>query len=83
MSEFPEHDRLDMIKDKSQTIGDFVMVFLPSKGIYLSTLGMDADTLLPNMTPIQDLLAEYFGIDRNRLDQEKLKMLDQIREANS
>jgi hypothetical protein len=31
---------------------------------------------------LNDLLAEFFGIDRNKLEEEKRQMLDEMREAN-
>lgn len=77
---YPEHDKLKLISDKSNAIGEFVDQFLRKKGIYLcvSELGV----LYLDRTPIIKLLAEFFKIDLSKLEEEKQHMLDQQRLQN-
>ena len=41
------------------------------------------DMLLPTSLPIEETLAEYFGIDLNKLEAEKRQMIDECRKANA
>ena len=79
---YPEHVKLQAIVDKSQLIGEFIDVFLPGKGIFLGRPKEFGNGLDPIIVDIQELLAEYFGIDRDKLEKEKEAMLDEIRRLN-
>lgn len=98
MSEYPEHDKLAKVKDKSQTCGQF-LDWLESDGRILCKYhkhtddcgvdrwghpdcGYSEESLVPIHTSIEDLLAEFFQIDRKKLEQEKRQMLNEIRRAN-
>lgn len=83
---YPEHEKLHKIKDQSQTIGQF-LEWTGEKGWHLAEYveeyeELDWDMLMPIRRSITDLLAEYFGIDQNRLEAEKRQMLDEIRAEN-
>lgn len=83
MSEYPEHEKLHAIKDKSQAIGEFLDFFLPSKGIVLMERFRDRyEDYVPTRRSIYSLLAEFFNIDQDKLDAEKKAMLTVLREAN-
>jgi hypothetical protein len=82
VSEYPEHERLHAIKDKSQAIGEFLDFFLPSKGIVLMEKQPRYDDYVPIRRSIYSLLAEFFNIDQDKLDAEKKAMLTVLREAN-
>lgn len=86
---YPEHQKLQAIKDKSQAIGEFldwltsVKNYRIAKWIKYNEEDPESDsTLQPACYPIERLLAEYFGINQNKLEQEKRAMLDTIREMN-
>lgn len=71
---FPEHEKLKLVADKSQVIGEFVG-WLETKGIWLESNA--------RRTPaITQLLAEFFEIDLDVIETEKRAMLDLIRDAN-
>jgi hypothetical protein len=84
VSEYPEHEKLHAIKDKSQAIGEFLDFFLPSKGIVLmeSFSARRPHDYVPTRRSIYSLLAEFFNIDQDKLDAEKEAMLTVLREAN-
>lgn len=79
---YPEHDKLKAVVEQSQAIGEFIDVFLPGKGIFLGKAKEFGEGLDPIIVDIQELLAEYFGIDRDKLENEKEAMLDEIRRLN-
>lgn len=72
---YPEHEKLSKVKDQSQVIGEFLdfskfTLCEERRGRYY-----------PTMMSIQDILADWFGIDSQRLEDEKRQMLDEIRSA--
>jgi hypothetical protein len=84
VSQYPEHDKLGVIRDQSQAIYDFLEWCAEEKG---AALAVDADHgyegekyWLP--TSRRDLLAEFFEIDQAKLEQEKRAMLDELRRMN-
>lgn len=80
MSAYPEHDRLALISDKSQAIGEFID-WLQSKGIHLACYYEEdsRDRLFTVETPTNSLLAEFFDIDPIKIEREKRAMLDALR----
>lgn len=96
MSEYPEHNKLDAVHEKSQACGEFVNWLDEEKGLQcleLREIVIDGEmrvekdgTKVPRTTPMwvlpqenmQDMLAEFFGIDRDKLEAEKQAMLATI-----
>lgn len=68
---YPEHDKLHAIHDQSQQIGMFLD--------WLHETYPEESAELPRITK---LLAEYFEIDENKLEEEKRRMLDKCRAHN-
>jgi hypothetical protein len=81
VSDYPEHEKLKAISDRSQEIGEFLDYGLPRMGVVLAE--WDDGDLYPTHRSIEGLLAEYFDIDKAKIDDEKDAMLAAIREANS
>lgn len=97
MSEYPEHDKLKAVRDQSHACGAFVEWLREEKGIALASrhehdascegedgyriCGVQKGELLTSTAPLQRLLGEFFEIDEERLEQEKRKMLDEMRAA--
>lgn len=73
---YPEHVKLKKISHLSQAQGDFI-AWLNNKGIGLAKY--EDHKLRPVHTPIQDLLAQYHGIDQKKLEAEKVAMLEALR----
>jgi hypothetical protein len=81
MSQYPEHDKLRLIRDKSQAIGEFLSL-LGQHGLTLCEFHEKYNEYLPTGITIQKLLAKHFGIDLVKLDDEKRDMLDELRRLN-
>jgi hypothetical protein len=77
MSEYTEHERLKAVAEESQAIGSFLTYLLTETGHVLAK--WDGQSLRVSNTPITDLLAGYYGIDQNKIEQEKRQMLQRIR----
>lgn len=76
MSEYPEHEKLAAIREQSQAIGEFLDL-----GRWTLCELREWDDHSPTMEPvnIQDALAEYFGIDQQKIEAEKREMLEALR----
>jgi len=85
MSEYPEHDKLVQVRDKSQAIGEFLDWLQNERDIVLAEYHEHAmsrkDVLLPAHAHIETLLGEFFEIDPEKLENEKQYMLEQLRAA--
>lgn len=81
--EYPEHEKLALVKDKSQAIGEF-LDWLSERGIRLAQ--QDQGRRYDEFWPIQrdkiGLIAEFFEIDLNVLEDEKRAMLEWTRKLN-
>lgn len=80
---YPEHAKLSAISDESQAIGQFLEDGPYLLAEYCEIEGFRDLQLVPAQKPIQQVLAEYFDIDLARIEAEKRRMLEQIREENS
>ena len=92
---YPEHVKLGAIKDKSQTVYDF-LEWAGEKGMHLGEWEptqrrtangqFGRNRIVPHMHPVQtskrDLLAEFFDIDLNKIEKEMRAMLDEMRAMN-
>ena len=76
---YPEHEKLKALDGASQTTGLF-LDWLMGKYVLAQWVdtGRREEELLPARCSIQDLLAEYFGIDQTKLENEKRAMLEAI-----
>lgn len=95
MSDYPEHEKLAKIKDQSQACGDFLEWLQAEKGFVLchnehhDEDGYDEDEnedqegeYLPAPVSKVRLLAEFFEIDLDKLEDEKQAMLEEQRKLN-
>ena len=76
--EYPEHEKLKKISDQSQVIGEF-LEHLEKKGVVLC---VQSFRYVPIGKSKQIILAEYFGIDLDKLEVEKQEMIEGIRSNN-
>lgn len=90
MTEYPEHEKLQAVKDESQAIGAFLEWLSNVKEIRFakwvkdkSESGTEYEVFVQQNMEIEKWLAEYFEIDLNKLEQEKQAMLEEIRKANA
>lgn len=82
---YPEHTKLDKVKDKSQAIADFIEWVENNKEIELCGYPPDSSELVPISClyiSLKSLLAEFFGVDTKKLEDEKDLMLKDLKEIN-
>ena len=81
---YPEHTKLEKINDKSQACGEFIDWLYTKHGINICCAdyedGSGGEWRLV-LTNTQYLLAEFFGIDLEKIDTEKAAMLEQLRNS--
>jgi len=75
----PECEKLHAVKDKSQLLGEFIDLFLPSKGITLCIL--HDENYYPANQSVEKLLAEFFKIDLGKVEKERRAMLAELRKS--
>jgi len=81
MAEYPEHDKMHLIKNKSQIIGEFLEWLVEKYGIVFAHYPENNDFIeeFPYKRKEQ-WLAEFFNIDLNEIENEKQTMLKELRE---
>ncbi len=86
---YPEHAKLEAVKDQSQVIGDFLEWLgndRPGGPIFLCERRENAhvdNIWAPTGASTERLIAEYFDIDEKKLETEKRAILDAQRKANA
>lgn len=75
---YPEHEKLAAKKYEHEVIQSFFWWF-ESEGYEVVGDGGDIDVVYKKPA---DLIAGYFNIDPDKLEQEKQQMLDEIRQGN-
>ena len=75
---YPEHEKLKEIQEQYQICGEF-LEWLNEEFEILSTGGGELDEYYPCHLSREKLLAQFFNIDLDKLEQEKRKMLDELR----
>lgn len=81
-AKYPQHAKLRTVKDYSQKIGEFVEWLPAEKQIRLGYYRTEkSEVLQPAQIALQDLLADFFGIDLKALAQEKDDMLEELRKS--
>jgi hypothetical protein len=92
----PELDKARMLQSKSQAVGEF-LEYLGEKGLVICRYALKKDErtdddeetgykegdLIPILKSIEQMLADYFEIDLNKMEREKRAILDEIREEGS
>lgn len=81
----PELDKMLAVKEKSQTIGEFLQWLAGQEfeicecGKILDNYDEKMDGLLPVRKSTEQLLAEFFEIDLNKCEQERQQILADLR----
>jgi hypothetical protein len=98
MTEYPEHEKLEKIMDKSQVVGEFIEWLMYIKDMHISEYhehsdicyedgericGMSENNLYPISEKADDLLAEFFGIDQKKITEEKEAMYQEMKATNA
>jgi hypothetical protein len=88
MSDYPEHDKMQLVVDKSQVIGEFLEWLSDEKNVHLGyvhtidTPWSDEERFDMYHYNTNKLLAEFFDIDLEKIEAEKDLMLQRQRELN-
>lgn len=87
MSEYPEHDKIRALGSDSQAAGEFLDWLLEEKGYYLCE-EREKEIIVPKgyypiYTTTEKLLYEFFGIDADKIEAEKVNMLEEYRKAQA
>jgi len=83
VSEYPEHAKLRDVKYQSQKIGEFIeWLGEQSMAVCHFDGSLNHSNYWPANEPINKLLARFFGIDLDKLEDEKTAMLDAQRVLN-
>lgn len=77
---YPECEKMRAVHEKSQAIGEF-LDWLSERGIVLASYYEEAG-LSPHRVNVEALLAEYFGIDLDKAEQEKRTILEELRKQH-
>jgi hypothetical protein len=80
VSEYPEHDRQAKVLEKTHAIGDF-LEWAGEHGYLLCRYSERFEEFTPAGSFL-NVLAEYAGIDLDKIEAEKRAMLDRLREMN-
>jgi hypothetical protein len=82
MSEYPEHDHLEDIKEDSNIIGEFLEWLHTTMYCIGEYVDDDEAPVCESDISTEKLLAKYFGINLDKLELEKKHMLAEIRGLN-
>ena len=82
-SRYPELAKAAHVAEETQIIGDFMDWLESQKCIVLAEPSHDygSDQLMPTWKSADQLLAEYFGVDLKKLEEEKVAILKEIEEV--
>lgn len=84
MSQYPEHEKLTVVREMAQSTGEF-MEYLEDKGYFIAEwkeTDHGQNVMVPVRKSITQWLAEMFDIDLVKLDQEKDVMQAEQRALN-
>ena len=74
---YSEHEKMSAVADKSQATGEFLEWLFDTKGYVLCETREDTwhEQFDPVNSRIENLLAEFYGVDLNLVEKEKRHML--------
>ena len=78
----PEHEKLEKVAERSQVCGEFLEWLGVEKDLVLARwagANCPGDMLVPVNPCVRDLLAEFFEIDQEKLEAEKVALLEWVR----
>lgn len=80
--QYPEHAKLSAVSDESQSIGEFLDGSEYVIAEWVEIDGLSEPRLLPTSKTINEILADHFGIDLDKIEAEKQAMLAQLVNAH-
>lgn len=83
MSKYPEHEKMREHLMESQAIGEFLEWMQGERKLWICESQDSLSTpFVPYAVNINVLLAEYYEIDLDKVENEKREMLEEARRAN-
>ena len=79
---YTQHEKLKKVQKESQAIGEFIEWMQSDQG-YTVCENPTGEEFFPVRFNIQEILAKFYGINLNKLEEEKRHMLTYIRGLNS
>lgn len=76
--DYPECEKIHAKREESTTIGNF-LDWAEEKGYVFCVLDHKYDDYYPITKRIEELLADYFGIDLEKAEKERQQMIEEIR----
>ena len=76
-ADYPEMAKASAISDEFDICRNFILWMADEKGIELSI--HDSDRMVPCMETTDDLLMQFFGIDRSKIIEERLRAIEDYR----
>lgn len=93
---YPEHEKLEQVKDKAQLLGEFLEWLQgegnltlaewythEDRGAVSGRVFSSEERLAPTSQTIEKILGRFLGIDPEKLAREKDEMLSELRRANA
>jgi hypothetical protein len=77
-AEYPEHEKLQTVQDKSQVCGEF-LEWLNENGYSICETQEKYPPFLPTRKSFTTLLDQFFDINGKALENEKRQMLKELR----
>lgn len=80
---YPECEKMQGVKDKSQAIGEFLEWLGSEKEVFLAKWELDEyedEYITRFLYSAEKLLAEFFNIDLNKVEQERRQILSELKE---
>lgn len=78
---YPELEKIQAVKETSQAIGEF-LAWLSGQGIILGRFeavdGLDGEWIMPIYRQNNQLLADYFNIDLNKVEKERMALIESL-----
>lgn len=82
MTDYPEHEKLKKVSAQSQVFGEFIDWLRDDLGLELCHYHGRSESYHPDSRTVNELLALFFDIDLEKIEQEKEQMLSEVRKAN-
>lgn len=79
IDKYPEHVKQDKVGPDAQVIGEFIEWLQEQYSI--CWWHEDSTSFYPSHVSVEQLLASYFKIDLEKIEQEKRAMLEELRQA--
>lgn len=82
-TQYPECEKLSNISDQSQLIGNFLEWASGTQEFHMCIYSGHSEEYLPIGMATERLLAKFFKINLDKVEEERRQMLDEVRKSNA